>query len=301
MPRRDGRLHPFLLVHFLAQVRPMALTSPYFKNVPQLTAAAANSPWLSKGSRGLGVHLIQFALIDLGFPMPKSIGGLGFDPDGIFGSETKEQVIAFQNSHHGGPPVTDDGAVGAITMAKLDRAMGSPTHKVRSHIFVVTEPTKFAIADSIRLAKELYGHYGIDFQVGSIQSLGISAEEEQALGNNDLKFTDAQAFVNEHATVQPLAHECMVFFIFDFIAPGSLALSFADHRGAITRITTRADVSTLAHEIVHQLLEAPSFTSEDNHVPHERNIMNTMPRTPPFVLSHDQVIRMRDGRRCQLI
>ena len=67
------------------------LTSPRFKWNAQLQAAAGNAPALWPGTRGSGVHLIQFALLDLGFELPRSTGK-AMSPDGIFGSETRAAV-----------------------------------------------------------------------------------------------------------------------------------------------------------------------------------------------------------------
>ena len=120
----------------------MALTSPRFANVPQLSQAASNAPWLARGTRGHGVHLVQFALIDLGFKMPNSTGGRKMSPDGIFGSETKTKLQEFQRSKLGGEPVNDDGVAGAKTMAKLDRAIGKYTHETVATIYTTKKSDK---------------------------------------------------------------------------------------------------------------------------------------------------------------
>lgn len=138
----------------------MPLTSPRFTNCPQLSSALANSPWLSKGSKGHGVHLVQAALIDLGHAMPKSVGGKRMSPDGDYGSETFDKVQEFQRSTLGGVPVTDDGAVGANTLAKLERAIGGFKHKIVLQS-MSTIPPNLPIHQFLMTAQEVYGHYGI--------------------------------------------------------------------------------------------------------------------------------------------
>lgn len=272
----------------------MALSSPNFRNVPQLTAASTSSPWLSKGSSGHGVHLIQFALIDLSFPMPKSVGGTGLSPDGRYGDETVEKVKEFQLSTHGGPRIKDDGAVGKNTMAKLDRAVASFTHRVRVHIFVIVPPDT-PVLTSENIAKELYGHYGIDFQVASIQSLPLSHLEEQEFSQHGMRFARMKELAHAHTSVRPLPNEIMVFHILLFDPDTDLALSKADRTGAVTRIKKNADASTLAHEVAHNLIDSPRGVSE--HVPHKQNILATLPRNQPFVLSLEQVEQMRRNVR----
>jgi hypothetical protein len=272
----------------------MALTSPYFRNVPQLEAAAINSPWLGSGSSGHGVHLVQFGLIELGFPMPRSVGGTGLSPDGIYGSETVQKVKEFQRSLHGGPAIDDDGAVGRNTMAKLDRALPFLTHKVRVHIFVVVTPDA-PISTAESTAKELYSHYGINFEVTSIQSLPLTAAEETEFSQHGLAFARMKQLAESHTSVRVLPNEIMVFYIRRFNPDTDLALSKANHTGAVTRIKKNADVSTLAHEVAHNLIDSPRGVSE--HVAHKQNILATLPRTTPFVLSFEQVEQMRRNIR----
>ena len=81
-----------------------------------LVSAEKNSPALRKGKQGEGIRILQQALIDLGFPMPKSIHLYG-SPDGIYGNETVKTVRKFQIANR---PLSRDGVVGKNTMRKLD-------------------------------------------------------------------------------------------------------------------------------------------------------------------------------------
>ena len=107
----------------------MAVSSPRFDSSRRPIAASNNTPPLSNGARGRAVHLIQFALIDLGHAMPRSAGGQ-FSPDGIFGSETLTTVKAFQRSKG----LTEDGVIGRNTMRAFDTAFPRPRHRVRAHL-----------------------------------------------------------------------------------------------------------------------------------------------------------------------
>lgn len=91
------------------------LTSTRFSGNTRLQAAAKNAPALRRGASGEAVRILQQALIDDGFPLPKSLKKYG-TPDGVFGAETKATVIKFQQKHSLKP----DGVVGLKTMQKLD-------------------------------------------------------------------------------------------------------------------------------------------------------------------------------------
>jgi hypothetical protein len=77
--------------------------------------AAVSSPPLQKGERGLGVALLQAALIKTGFEMPLSTRRTG-RPDGIFGDETEQVVRSFQQRHK----LLVDGVAGRATISALD-------------------------------------------------------------------------------------------------------------------------------------------------------------------------------------
>lgn len=99
----------------------MALECARFSSEPDIVRAATNSPPLRQGSRGEGVRVLQFALIDLGFAMPISTSNGASLPDGIFGAETLKQVMAFQRANG----LVADGVVGAHTMERLDKVIAA--------------------------------------------------------------------------------------------------------------------------------------------------------------------------------
>lgn len=77
----------------------------------------ASNPTLKVGRYGFGVRLIQGALLDLGYALPRSIQKGG--PDGIYGHETEQAVRHFQEAM----ALQGDGIVGVTTMLTLDREM----------------------------------------------------------------------------------------------------------------------------------------------------------------------------------
>src|SRR3712207_282208 len=97
----------------------MVLTISRLTVNSQTQAAAENRPALKIGSKGEGVCILQQALIDLGFKMPRSTHGGNSLPDGIFGVETDQVVKEFQRDNGLKP----DGAVGPLTLKRLEEAL----------------------------------------------------------------------------------------------------------------------------------------------------------------------------------
>lgn len=61
------------------------------------------------------MEILQQALIDLGFPMPRST--TSGSPDGIYGSETQAAIQAFQRANG----LSADGIAGQDTLTRLDQ------------------------------------------------------------------------------------------------------------------------------------------------------------------------------------
>lgn len=90
------------------------LQSVRLGKIHMLQLAASNNPPLMVGQTGDGVAAIQELLRDLGYDFPISFPE--GKADGIFGSETKRNVEAFQKK----AALKPDGIVGRMTLAKLD-------------------------------------------------------------------------------------------------------------------------------------------------------------------------------------
>ncbi len=278
----------------------MALTSPRFANVEQLTLAAANSPWLAIGARGHGVHLLQFALIDLGFPMPGSTPAHGMSPDGIFGSETKAKLQAFQRSTLGGPPVKDDGIAGANTMAKLDRAIGGYTHKTTVTLFTAV-PSANSVFEMERQAKLVYGRYGIKFEIRWGRCLDLKEPHNTVLHTKSPGWTALKKAVTE-GLGGTLSHTDSVAVQIGRMNPDdAFAVTNSGADAAIIRLQDDALNSTLAHEVGHVLLTPASGHDKEDHETQVNNLMTTGARIEPFVLTLAQVTEMRTHARCRKI
>ncbi len=70
------------------------------------------------------VMRIQKALVALGFKLPKSFPkGPEEDPDGKYGKETFDAVVAFQKREFPTDPKQWDGRVGQFTLARMDNQL----------------------------------------------------------------------------------------------------------------------------------------------------------------------------------
>lgn len=94
----------------------MALTSLRFASNARLLAASENKPSLKVGERGDAIAIVQMALSDLGFALPKSTADGKQLPDGVFGPETDAAMRSFQAKNG----LTVDGVVGRQTLAILE-------------------------------------------------------------------------------------------------------------------------------------------------------------------------------------
>jgi peptidoglycan hydrolase-like protein with peptidoglycan-binding domain len=97
------------------------LAYPPFQTSKALQEIAEGKGALRRGTKGTAVRLFQAGLIQVGIPLPGSMGGGGV-PDGDFGAETEQAVKAFQTRSSLEP----DGAVGKKTLAALDTALYAP-------------------------------------------------------------------------------------------------------------------------------------------------------------------------------
>jgi hypothetical protein len=105
----------------------MPLTSLILAGNARLDQAAAGGPSVKVApppDDPDAVRRIQRALLALGFPMPISFpAGPNNDPDGKFGHETFQTVIAFQRKVFPSDPKQWDGRVGPLTLAKMDEQL----------------------------------------------------------------------------------------------------------------------------------------------------------------------------------
>jgi hypothetical protein len=276
----------------------MPLNSPRFSSSRRLSKAAANSPPLGKGDRGRAVHLVQQALLDLGWSMPRSTGG-GYSPDGIYGKETVAVVEAFQQSRG----LSDDGVVGRNTMGALDREFGSYGWRVRLHFRLIAEGN-LAFGRIMSDIQRIYGQYGIQALFGSGESLGLSPEEQTVFQQIDQSCTwnvSSGELQELHRTGAPVpSDEVSIYYINAFQRPDLLGCGgHARGRPACT-VLARADRYATAHEVGHVLLTS-AFSPV--HVNDRRNLMfpTAVKHGTTPVLTNRQVAQMRRHACCKTI
>ncbi len=275
------------------------LVSPRFKWNEQLAAASINAPALWPGARGTGVHLIQFALLDLGYSMPRSTGQ-AMSPDGIYGSETKEVVKDFQRKHD----IEDDGAVGAETMGKLDKIFERHSHEVRVHfrslaVFPLQPPQ--VQLDSAQIA---FDQYGIKIRLMSELCLDLT-EEQLAMFETFDEQCNWDISSGEYAELQKLGPSVMLNEIGVFIVNHMSAhTGCAGHAPGKPAVAIAADSYrwVLAHEIGHVLLTkhfVPVHWSRRDNLMWDAGHTNNPSPVP--VLSDRQVVAMRKSLCCRSI
>ena len=253
----------------------MPLVSPRFSTESELVKVEGGQLLLKNGSRGRHVHLVQMALLDLGFAMPRSTTSQSFSPDGIYGSETTETVRALQRS---APPLATDGIIGQHTMRELDRRMTRFTHRVGLH-FRSIALTNVTFDQILSSTQAVYAQYGIRVDMMNGESLGLEPGDQTRLEQVDQQcnwvlstgeFND----LHSRGTAAP-ATDVLVYFIRSFSPQLNGCGGHAAGRPACTVAATGTQW-TVAHEIGHVML-GQAFAPV--HVNDTRNLMNTTTAT----------------------
>jgi hypothetical protein len=265
-----------------------------FNTTPELVAAAKNAPPLKKGATGRAVHLVQFALLDLGYSMPRSTGG-SMSPDGIYGDETVAIVKDFQRKQGLGV----DGIVGKNTMAALDTRFEWLSHRVRLHFISISLAT-VPFEESFSKAQKVYGQYGIDIQFGSGRSLLLTPAETAMFERIDQQ-CNWELTSGEYDKLHRLgptvpAFEIKVYFV-DKMRGVLGCGGHAPGRPAAT-VAKEAWRWDMGHEVGHVLL-TKTFTPV--HHPHQDNLMNAFPANNEVVklLTDAQVRKIRTHPCCK--
>jgi Putative peptidoglycan binding domain len=228
----------------------MTSRSPRFIASRQLRNVAANQATLSKGARGRSVHLVQQALWDLGYRMPRSTGGI-YSPDGIFGDETLAKLKEFQ-ARHG---LKDDGVLGHRKLGALARLLPGYQHRVRLH-FRSIALHKIPFERSLLDAQVIYGQYGIKVEYGSGESLLLRPDQVRLFDriDNDCEWTLSTGEYNELHNLGSRApgNEILVYQV--KALKGVLGCrGHAVNRPAVT-VAAEASRWDTAHEVGHVLL-----------------------------------------------
>jgi hypothetical protein len=278
----------------------MPLTSPRFTSSSTLNRVAANASKLDRGSRGRGVHLVQMALIDLGYALPLSTGNPSYSPDGIYGEETARVVKQFQKDCR---TLAQDGVVGKNTIHELDRRFVAPQHQVRLH-FRSLALANVSFDRSLRNAETVFGQYGIKVVFASGESIRLTPAEAKIFEKID-QDCDWELSDGERKTLHTLgsrapATDILVYYVTSFSETGVGGCGgHAKNRPACT-IAAHAFGWDTAHEVCHVLLGS-SFSPA--HIEDKRNLMfpNSRRESSVPVLTDRQVAQIRRSVCCARI
>jgi hypothetical protein len=274
------------------------MASPRFASNLRLKRAAGNAPPLVRGTNDIAVHLLQMALLDLGFTLPRSTGGKR-SPDGIFGAETESAIKEFQKQQNLNP----DGRVGRETMVAFDRLFPSHTHSVRLH-FRSLALTNISFNRLIDNAVAVYGQYGINVEFGSGESLLLTPEQESKFARID-QACGWDLDSGEFEELQSLGSrapqsDVLVYFVVTFLEGNLLGCGgHAKNRPACT-LAQRCNGFDPAHEVGHVLLGS-GFNPV--HSDDTRNLMFKFSTTNSDirVLTDSQITQMRKSSVCRKI
>lgn len=277
----------------------MALSSPRFSRNRRLQQAATNSPVMKCGETGPAVHLVQFALVELGYRMPISTAKQQYSPDGIFGSETQAVVTQFQRDRKRlDPRIGVDGIVGTQTMSELDRMLPRHTHRVRLH-FRSISMQNVPFETSLTAAQEVYDQYGIKIEFGSGESLMLTPAQAAIFDRID-QACEWELNSGEYAQLHQLgtpapSNEIVVYYVRELQDAGGCG-GHATNRPAVTVAAATTKWAT-AHEVGHALLTKdfnPIHFSDTNNLMWDQ-VLN-FSGTP--LLTDKQVAKIRTSLFC---
>lgn len=278
----------------------MPLTSSRFTSSQTLQRVAANAAKLALGSTGRAVHLLQMALIDLGYAFPLSIGNPNYSPDGIYGNETAQVVKQFQKDCR---TLVQDGVVGKNTIHELDRRFVAPLHQVRLH-FRSLALANVPFDRSLRNAETMFGQYGIKIVFASGESLRLTPAEAKMFEKIDQscvwELSDGELKTLHTLGSRAPATDIVVYYVTRF-AKSSVGGcgGHVKNRPACT-IAAHAFGWDTAHEVCHVLLGS-SFSPV--HVEDRRNLMfpHSRRESSAPVLTDRQVAQIRRSACCSRI
>lgn len=278
----------------------MSLSSPRFRNEPALQAVASRTRILKEGARGRHVHVVQMALIDLGFAMPRSTTSNHYSPDGIYGSETTAVVKAFQRAT---PGLADDGEIGPNTMRALDARFPGFNHRVNLHFRSLSLSN--VPFDRMMTSMELvYAQYGIEARFASGESLGLSDEEQTQFTiidqNCEWEMNSGEFAELEQMGTRVPPHDVAVYIVNRFQEGDVLGCGgHAANRPAcaVTHDCSRWDP---AHEVGHVLLTS---TFSPTHTDDQRNLMfpTSSSGNTTLTLTDKQLTRIRASPLCRAV
>ena len=278
----------------------MPLTSPRFKNERELIAVDGGGAVLRRGATGRHVHLVQMALIDLGFAMPISTLSRDYSPDGVYGVETKSVVKAFQRSVPP-PGLKPDGVVGPLTLRELDKRHSRFTHRFNLH-FRGLALTDVPFDQLMSNTEQAYAQYGIEARFASGQSLGLSPDQEArftVVRQNCEWVMDRGEFAELHKLGTPVpSTDIAVFIVNEFQEHGNDGC--AGHAAGLPAcaVTHNCMQWTVAHEVGHVLLTS-SFAPVHTQSPRNLMFAGNWAAPGPPTLTERQLAKIRSSPLCR--
>jgi len=280
----------------------MPLTSPRFAPEDRLQEAADNRRPIREGERSRGVHVLQNALLDLGFRMPTSTRHVDVSPDGHFGRETRQVVERFQSNHG----LSVDGVVGRQSMDVLDRLFPVHEHRVRLHLRSVYGPTEpvcyVPFEAAVEATQRVYGRYGIRIDYGSGESVALSAAQIRAFDTiqSECKWNITSGDLRDLQRVGSHVpnNEIVVYYIRRFGERNLLGCGgHAPGRPACT-VTVDSPLWVTAHEVGHVLLTSAFDPVHGRHV---QNLMYAyaVPISGVPMLTRAQVAQIKRHACCE--
>jgi hypothetical protein len=278
----------------------MPLLSPRFTSSDTLIAVERNTTVLQRGSKGRDVHLVQMALIDLGYAMPISTASDRESPDGIYGDETFRVVEKFQ---HDTPDLAKDGIVGQKTIRKLDEKFAGFQHRVNLH-FRSIALTSTPFDRLLSSAKTAYGQYGIAIEMGNGESLALCEADQALFDQIDQEcnwLIDDGEIKRLHSLGTPAPQtDVLVYFVRRFSDASLTGCGGSGANRPACTIAAFGNRWTMAHEVGHVLLGS-SFSPVHSTLSHNLMFGSTKSEAIIPILTDRQVKQMRASICCKTV
>ena len=263
------------------------LSSPRFKGNVDLEACFDGEKIIKSGANGDHVRLIQQALIDAGFPLPK------FGADGKYGNETAGAVREFQKQS-GLEFAQQDGQVGPNTMSRLDSrftgassvAVEKPCEKGMKTInvdFVKMKGATGSPSRDIAFANSVYKKCCVQFAIGkevtvpdSVSDTLLGEDTDFLVGDCDTVSSEDLVTFTTTSSLFGLSGPIIAIYV-DTLHKGTGRLAGDSVSGlcatgprkpmeGMVSVANGADSRTLPHELAHVLMNtfADHRVTKDN-------------------------------------
>lgn len=272
----------------------MALEYLPFKNSPRIQEAAENRPPMRWGEKNQDVAVLQQALVDYGYALPRSTKRNVLD--GIYGREMYDKIRFFQTRNN----LSVDGVAGRQTFTCLDYLMTTgttaQTPKVVTLHFRSLCLTQVPFDKQMRNCQRMYAQYNIEVRFGSGVSMHLSEEEASRFdrldGSCEWVIEDGEFAELQRMGSDVPRNAIAVFYVNRFSQARLLGCGGHLPNRPACIVAAAGSEWDLAHEVGHVLL-----TKEYSPVHHASidNLMYPISRRDPAIPSLDalQLARIR--------